>query len=591
MAIIIAEGKQSYTNDAGGPLAGGQLYTYDAGTTTPRLTWSDSAQTAPHTNPIILDARGEATVFWNGAYKVELRTAAGVVIWTVDNVTTDSTGGSADTLRADLALNSGSSLIGFIQNGTGAVARTVQAKMREAVTVDDFGAVQDGATNDTGAIGAAIAALGNGGGLLQVPVGYSLVTDLNLDGTCLELTQPSAFRGIGFASCGVKPSASVSSSTDTLRFSPSAAFDCTGSEISGLYFGDHTVGTRAGRNGIRLLTDTAGQFLSRLSITRNFIAPGTGPGIYHLNDPGLNVTGGFFTSVISDNNVGGGIKLENSGDSISILRNTMTGPFIGVDMAIIAGASMTEVIGNNITCAGGTLRVDSGVRFKFWNNNTENFTAGAAVQNNSASVNLTGSSGTIISGEICGNLFSVYGTSTATRVINVAGARGTLIANNVFVSGIGTCTTAIVVDATATDTRIGPNAYNVGITTKVTDNGVGTMGVVKNLTLLNGWLDFAGGTVLPGCIKSPGDGIVHLWGKIKSGTLADGTIIATLAVGFRPSGTIEAPMMANNAGVRTMGAITVESTGDVKVYGAQTTACSFNLTFPAANLADAVSYE
>lgn len=87
MAIILPEGKQSFTDDAGNPLAGGKLYTYDAGTTTPRLTWSDSAQTAPHTNPIILDARGEATIFWNGAYKVELRTAADVVIWTVDNVT------------------------------------------------------------------------------------------------------------------------------------------------------------------------------------------------------------------------------------------------------------------------------------------------------------------------------------------------------------------------------------------------------------------------------------------------------------------------------------------------------------------------
>lgn len=59
---------------------------------------------------------------------------------------------------ATLGLSSGSSLVGHIATGTGAVARTAQAKMRERLSVADFGATGDGTTNDATAIQATITA-------------------------------------------------------------------------------------------------------------------------------------------------------------------------------------------------------------------------------------------------------------------------------------------------------------------------------------------------------------------------------------------------------------------------------------------------
>lgn len=56
---------------------------------------------------------------------------------------------------ADLSATAGASLVGYTQGGTGAVARTLQSKIRDLVSVMDFGATGDGTTDDSSAIQAA----------------------------------------------------------------------------------------------------------------------------------------------------------------------------------------------------------------------------------------------------------------------------------------------------------------------------------------------------------------------------------------------------------------------------------------------------
>jgi hypothetical protein len=147
MANLSPSPKLQFFDANGVPLVGGKLYSYAAGTTTPLATYTSSAETTFNTNPIILNSRGEAEV-WLGSplYKFKLTTAADVEIWSVDNIASLSS----------LASATGSSLVGFIQAGAGAVARTVQDKLRDTVNIKDFDAKVDGTTDDTAAFQAAI---------------------------------------------------------------------------------------------------------------------------------------------------------------------------------------------------------------------------------------------------------------------------------------------------------------------------------------------------------------------------------------------------------------------------------------------------
>lgn len=83
--------RQQFFDDNGDPLSGGLIDTYIAGSTTAVDTYTDITLTTTHTNPIVLNSRGETTIFLDPAvaYKFVLRNPLpdGSEIWTEDNIT------------------------------------------------------------------------------------------------------------------------------------------------------------------------------------------------------------------------------------------------------------------------------------------------------------------------------------------------------------------------------------------------------------------------------------------------------------------------------------------------------------------------
>lgn len=213
--VIATIPRIQFSNALGIPLAGGKLYTYLAGTTTPEATYQDEDLTTANENPITLDSTGSCVIWLdpNKSYKFLLKSALGVTQpgWPVDNISGASNLISLQPTLSlyakltTLAAAAGSSLIGFIQAGAGAVSRTVQSKLRDCVSVADFGAVGDGITDDTAALLAAIA--------------YGKLTNkrINLVDGCTYITSaPLYLDSSGALGCSKGRGATIRKTTNTV---------------------------------------------------------------------------------------------------------------------------------------------------------------------------------------------------------------------------------------------------------------------------------------------------------------------------------------------------------------------------------------
>ena len=241
----VAGAAAQFFDNSGQVLTGGKLYTYDAGTTTPAVTYTNSSGNTPHSNPIVLNAAGrvpDSGEIWLAdgiSYKFVLKDQNDVLIGTYDNLSginsnfvnftgeeetqTATQGQTVFTLatlnyqpatnnllvfvngskqiEGENYIETSSTVITFIdglnvgdvvdfctatpintnivdaasvtynEGGTGAVDQNVQDRLRQYISVKDFGATGDGTTDDTDAINLAYASLSSKGGTIYWPIG------------------------------------------------------------------------------------------------------------------------------------------------------------------------------------------------------------------------------------------------------------------------------------------------------------------------------------------------------------------------------------------------------------------------------------
>lgn len=171
-----------FTGLDGKPLSNGKVYIGQVATdpTVPAnqvpVFW-DSDLTIPAAQPLTTNAGyivhngTPSNVFTAETYSITVKNASNIqVFYAADSADFD--------YGAILAKPTGASLIGFISNYIGGVYRTVMDKLRDHVSVKDFGAKGDGITDDTAAVQAAT----NSGRAVYFPGGTYRVAGVSYTG-------------------------------------------------------------------------------------------------------------------------------------------------------------------------------------------------------------------------------------------------------------------------------------------------------------------------------------------------------------------------------------------------------------------------
>ena len=417
-----------------------------------------------------------------------------------------------------LAGSNGSASVGFLQSGTGATARTTQAKLRDVVSVKDFGAVGDGVTDDYAATQNAASSANS----VYVTDGvYKLSQQI-------VMSVPKSFVG---NDATTRFEAQSGFTGSIFRISPSVATDPKDWTVA-----DFEVTNNGSATNVFLLdVAAAGKYLSKFTLSKIISNTQVSNYFVELLNSIPNIDG-LFTSYFSDNWSYGGYYLDNVGDSVYLERNTTTGTGVGYYVNQLSTAANVTIRDGNCTSAGGALNMVKGANLTFENMQVECPAAFTGVNNAAISIDRP-SGGSIYNTKIINNNINTQGNPL--YCIYLDNAVQTIIDGNELYCDVSTGA-HIYIDTGAIDTVIGNNKYynqatGAEVDPIIVNNGVGTAGAWVDATLtLAGWTNQNTANEHQTGYYKDRDGNVMLRGRVAGAAIAGGETLFTLPVGYRP---------------------------------------------------------
>ncbi|MFM2007596.1 MAG: hypothetical protein RLZZ09_3251 [Pseudomonadota bacterium] len=384
-----------FTDIDGQPLEDGYVFIGTANLnpiTNPITVYWDAALTLPAAQPIRtrggypINSGTPARLYVNSDYSIQVQNKNGSVVYSAPAATDRF----SDVVVQDIS----STEVTFIQAGTGAVTRTAQAKMRETVSVKDFGAVGDGVADDTAAIQAAIDYAETGDVSVYVPAGQfthastlTVPRDVTIYGEGESSRLHYSGSGVGIRIQGQRSSLRRLK----LRTSNSAAtvcavkFDASVNDL--LYWRLHQVTISADSriaNQTAILFENTASTAIFYGLSSDLIIENFGKSIVIISDVTFGINANVFTNTkiqnsdtciatgLGDGNIFSGLLLDLY--TLGISCNGIRNQFIGVrqeggggDVAYNFGASSQEnIFVGTCQTGGGGISTDAGLYNMIW---------------------------------------------------------------------------------------------------------------------------------------------------------------------------------------------------------------------------------